>query len=156
MSEDPSIRAQASEVFQRAAEQQAEGAEILRRLTDVASVKAVFAEPVQSGEYTVITASENYAGLGFGGGVGGGFGGDSERMNVEHGDHPSEDEAAGFGGGSGGGGGSKSRPVAALIIGPDGVRVEPIVDVTKFMIALFTTLGSMALMFGQMRKRSRG
>ena len=42
------------------------------------------------------------------------------------------------------------RPVAAITIGPDGVSVEPIVDATKIAIALFTTIGAMALMFSRM------
>jgi hypothetical protein len=47
------------------------------------------------------------------------------------------------------------RPVAAITIGPDGVRVEPIVDATKIAIALFTTIGAMALMFSRMMKLSQ-
>jgi hypothetical protein len=46
-----------------------------------------------------------------------------------------------------------SRPVAAIIISPGGVRVEPIVDVTKIVLAVFTTLGFIATMFTRMSRR---
>ncbi len=40
------------------------------------------------------------------------------------------------GGGGGGGGGSvMGRPVAVIEVGPDGVEVHPVVDVTKVAIA---------------------
>lgn len=151
MTEQQNFDDQMRETFERASEQQREGAEVLTNLTAVADVRAVFADPVESGEYMVITASENMAGLGFGGGFGGGSGSMGGQETEARGN-----EGTGFGGGSGGGGGAQSRPVAAIIIGPDGVRVEPIVDVTKFMLALFTTLGSMALMFARMQSKSRG
>jgi uncharacterized spore protein YtfJ len=54
-----------------------------------------------------------------------------------------ENENTGSGGGGGGGGRVLSRPVAAIVISPAGVRVEPIVDVTKIALATFTTLGFM-------------
>ena len=44
-----------------------------------------------------------------------------------------------------------SRPVAAIVISPAGVRVEPIVDVTKIVLATFTTLGFMVAMLTRMR-----
>ena len=59
------------------------------------------------------------------------------------------------GSGIGGGGGSAGRPVAAIIIGPEGVRVEPVVDVTKIALAVFTTAGAMLLMLGRMNSTSR-
>jgi hypothetical protein len=45
-----------------------------------------------------------------------------------------------------------ARPVAVISVGPDGVDVEPVVDVTKLGLALFTALGAMFLMFGRMRR----
>ena len=62
---------------------------------------------------------------------------------------------SGVGYGGGGGGVTLGRPVAAITIGPDGVSVEPIVDATKIAIALFTTIGAMALMFARMSKLSQ-
>jgi uncharacterized spore protein YtfJ len=58
-----------------------------------------------------------------------------------------------MGSGEGGGGGGRvlSRPVAAIVISPTGVRVEPIVDVTKIALAIFTTLGFMTAMLTQLR-----
>ncbi len=62
---------------------------------------------------------------------------------------------SGYGTGGGGGGYSTARPVAAISIGPDGVHVEPVVDVTKIGLAFFTTLGAMALMFSKMSRNAR-
>ena len=50
---------------------------------------------------------------------------------------------------------STARPVAVISIGPDGVHVEPVVDVTKIGLAFFTTLGAMALMFSKMSRNAR-
>jgi uncharacterized spore protein YtfJ len=98
--------------------------QILEKFVETARPSSVFAPPLTAGEYTVITASEVYAGMG-----------------------------VGYGGG--GGGVALGRPVAAITIGPDGVSVEPIVDATKIAIALFTTIGAMALMFSRMARMSR-
>ncbi len=124
------------------------GHETLDKLLAVARPSAVFSEPVQSGEYTLITASEVTAGVGFG--LGGGLIARTEKD--EEGDGPQ----SGFGGGGGGGGGVAGRPVAVITISPEGVEIEPVVDVTKLGIALFTTLGGMFLMFSRMRRISRG
>jgi uncharacterized spore protein YtfJ len=61
-----------------------------------------------------------------------------------------DDEAGG--GGLGGGGGSHGRPVAVIVIGPNGVRVRPVVDVTKIGIAAVTTWLAMFLMFRRWRR----
>jgi len=45
--------------------------------------------------------------------------------------------------------------VAAILIGPDGVRVEPIVDPTKIAIAFFTTIGAMFVSWRAIRKAAR-
>jgi hypothetical protein len=39
-----------------------------------------------------------------------------------------------------------------ISIGPRGVRVEPVRDVTKVLLALLTAAGSMLMMLGKMRK----
>ncbi len=62
---------------------------------------------------------------------------------------------SGAGGGGGGGAGAMARPIAAIIIEPEGVRVEPIVDVTKVVLAFFTMFGSLWVMLGQMRKAAK-
>jgi uncharacterized spore protein YtfJ len=45
----------------------------------------------------------------------------------------------------GGGGGSLGRPIAAIVIGPNGVKVRPIVDATKLALAAITAWGAIAL-----------
>jgi uncharacterized spore protein YtfJ len=55
----------------------------------------------------------------------------------------------------GGGGGSSGRPVAIIIIGPDGVTVKPVVDVTKIALASITVCGTMVMRLWRMRKARR-
>ena len=130
---------------------QEQGQEWMEKLLAAAQPGAVFGEPVISGNYTIITASEIGAGGGFGFGGGGGV-----SPAATSGETPDEkQEDAGGGAGIGGGGGSSGRPVAAIIIGPEGVRVEPVVDVTKIALAVFTTAGAMLMMLGRMRRMSR-
>jgi uncharacterized spore protein YtfJ len=137
---------------------------LVQKLFETARPTAVFSEPLHAGEYTVITAAEVMASGGVGYGGGGGSGpAMAETEEVELTDAipveaiAEDDEAGGEGYGVGGGGGGYSfaRPVAAITIGPDGVTVEPIVDATKIAIAMFTTLGAMALMISRMVKLSQ-
>ena len=113
---------------------------LIDRLFDVASPAGVFSEPVQSGDYTVIMASEVNVGMGagFGSGYDAGDGG----------------EVGGGGGGGGGGGFSAGRPVAVIEVGPAGVRVEPIVDPTKIAIAFFTTFAAVFVAIGRVRRQA--
>jgi uncharacterized spore protein YtfJ len=135
--------------------------QLLEKFVDTARPSSVFAAPLTAGDYTIITSTEVFAamGVGFGGGGGSGPGGSvpgSEQAPMEL--SADDDELpAGSGAGYGGGGGGVTlgRPVAAITIGPDGVNVEPIVDVTKIAIAFFTTFGAMALMFSRMARLSR-
>jgi uncharacterized spore protein YtfJ len=119
---------------------------VLQRLFDVANVSAVYSEPVQNGEYTIITAAEVSIGMGIGQGVGSGT---EEEVTAAGESHT---VSGGSGGGGGGGGGGWSRPVAVISVGPGGVRVEPIVDVTKLGLAFFTMIGSAIFMMRKMRK----
>lgn len=129
------------DLFSAAAVRTSEQAsEVVGRLFDVAQPNAIFGKPVEQGEYTVITASELAVGMGVGFGVGGAPGAEGSESG---------------GGGGGGGGASMGRPVAAILIGPDGVRVEPIVDPTKIAIAFFTTIGAMFVSWRAIRKASR-
>ena len=114
---------------------------VLDQLFDVYTPGTVFSSPTAKGDYTVITAAEVNVGLGVGFGAGGG--GDDQGTE-------------GSGGGGGGGGASAGRPVAAIIIGPQGVEVQPIVDVTKLGIAFFTTLGAILMVWRAMQRRTRG
>jgi len=134
----------------RIAESQEQARELIEKLFAVAEPGTVFGEPVQLGDHTVITASEITVGLGFA--SGGGFGSAPRPAAAAE----QEDEEAAGGYGAAGAGGAGGRPVAAIIAGPGGVRVDPIVDVTKLGLALFTAVGGMLLAFGRMRRASRG
>jgi len=111
----------------------------IEEFMSAASVEAVYGKPVKQGDTLIIPAAEVVAGMGFG--VGGGGGGAPEN--------------GGSGVGGGGGGRVLSRPVAVVIASPDGVRVEPVVDVTKVALALFTALGFMVGMVARMRNPKR-
>ena len=101
----------------------------------------VFSAPVVTGAYTIITASEVMGGGGFG--VGGS-------------DTPSSADNAVTGGhGGGGGGGARARPVAAIVIGPDGVTVKPIFDITRVALAGITAWGAMGIILARMYRGSR-
>jgi len=112
----------------------------LDKFLNAASVEAVYGPSVSQGENMVIPAAEVLSIVGFGLGSGGGSQGDAE------------DENEGSGSGGGGGGRVLARPVAAIVLSPAGVRVEPIVDVTKIVLAVFTTLGFMVAMFTRMSR----
>jgi uncharacterized spore protein YtfJ len=133
---------------------------LLKKLTDVAQPGAVYGEPVTVDDHTVITASEVSVGLGFGYGLGGGTEPGSAAtegsQDAQAGAEGQVNAANGFGGGGGGGGGSSARPVAVVHIGPEGVRVEPVVDVTKISLAFFTMLGSIFMIGAKMRKKVKG
>lgn len=134
-------------------ESQTNTQDLLEQLFDAANPEAVFSAPIVSGDYTIINASDLSVGLG----VGYGLGASSGAAEDEDADESGKDGASlDAGTGGGGGGGTVNRPIAVISIGPDGVDVEPIVDVTKIILAFFTVVGSMALMFSKMRKLSRG
>ncbi len=57
--------------------------------------------------------------------------------------------------GGGGGGFAQSRPVAVIVIDRDGVRVEPVVDVTKLGLAALTVFGSFLFLISRMIHTSR-
>jgi uncharacterized spore protein YtfJ len=109
------------------------------KFLSAANVEAVVGAPIREGENIVIPTAEVLSFAGFGLGAGTGSQGTGENENT------------GSGGGGGGGGRVLSRPVAAIVISPAGVRVEPIVDVTKIALAVFTTVGFMATMLVRMR-----
>lgn len=116
--------------------------ELMGKLFDVTRPDAVYSQPITVGDHTIINASEYTASMGVGYGGGGGTGpAASEEAN----------KPGGYGGGGGGGGATMARPVATIIVSPSGVRVEPIVDVTKIAITMFTALGAMAMALRKMK-----
>jgi uncharacterized spore protein YtfJ len=140
-----------NEVIATSLKSQEQSVELMEKLLAVAQPGSVYSQPHTSGDYTVITASEVSVGMGFGFGTGGGSG---PRSEAGAGQGRGE-EFAGMGGGGGGGGFSQGRPVAVISITPQGVRVEPVVDVTKVGLAFVTALGAMLLMYGRMFRASR-
>ncbi len=112
----------------------------LDRFVAIASVDAVFGDPYEHEDTLIIPAAEVVSVLGFGVGTGG-----------------AQNEEGNDAGGSGGGGGgwSSSRPVAVIVASKDGVRIEPVVDVTKVAIAALTTAGFMLGLMLRMAGRRR-
>ncbi len=109
------------------------------RVLEVADVDKVFGDPIREGETTIIPTAEVITGFGFGFGFG--RGSDSAEQ-------PSHE---GGGGGGGGGGSVVSRPVAAIVASPEGVRIEPVIDVTKVALAAITAGGFMLATWLKMR-----
>jgi uncharacterized spore protein YtfJ len=110
-----------------------------------ADVRVVYGEPIQHGDTLIIPTAEVLCGLGFGVGSASG-------TNANNPDKPTQ------GSGSGGGGGGRilSRPVAVVVASPEGVRVEPVVDITKIGLAALTALGFMVGMMFRMNNRRHG
>ncbi len=125
----------------------------LDKFLDTACVDKVFGEPVQHGDTTIIPCAEVLAGLGFGVGYGYGQGPAPKPEGEAEGNQANQSK--GSGGGGGGGGRVLSRPVAVVVSSPEGVRVEPVVDVTKLGLAAMTVFGFMATMTARMMSRRR-
>ena len=101
--------------------------------------------PVQAqGDRMVIPLAEVFAAGGFGAGVGSAQAGAEPKLEAK------AAEVAGVAGGT-----SRSRPVAAIEIGPEGVHVRPVVDWTAVALAAVTAWGAMLLALGRMRKARR-
>jgi 6-pyruvoyltetrahydropterin/6-carboxytetrahydropterin synthase len=94
------------------------------RLVDVSAAR-VFGEPVRMGDRVVIPA----ASIDLSGGYGYGSGTDTSMEKGWSG-----------GGGGGAGGHSRGRPVAIIEVGPDGVRVKPVLDFTRIKRLLRTVV----------------
>ena len=108
-----------------------------------ADVHAVYGEPIEHGETLIIPTAEVLCAMGFGVGSGSGNGPVSEEDGTAGG-------SSGSGGGGGGGGRVFARPVAVVVADTEGVRVEPVIDVTKIALAFLTTAGFMAGMMLRM------
>ena len=123
----------------------------MRGMFAAAQPSIVYGEPRQIGEKTIITASEVFSGGGFG--FGRGVGTAPSRAN---GATQGPDANTGGGTGGGGGGGSSSRPVAVIIADANGVRVQPVVDVTKIVLTALTAWATVAATLVRMRRGARG
>jgi uncharacterized spore protein YtfJ len=108
-----------------------------------ADVRVVYGEPIQHEDTIIIPTAEVLCVLGFGLGSGSGT---SAEANAEN-------PSVGKGNGGGGGGRILSRPVAVVIASPEGIRVEPVVDITKVALAGLTALGFMVGMMFRMSRR---
>ena len=103
----------------------------LEYFLSTASVEAVYNEPIKHGNTLMIPAAEVVSIMGFGVG-----GGEANQNGADS-------------GGGGGGGSVYSRPVAVIISSPEGVRVDPVFDLTKIALAGMTTG---LLMFGMVAR----
>lgn len=92
-------------------------------MTTAIGVETVFGEPVTVGEKVIIPVAET----GMGGGLGYGQGPATE------GEEKPRPMAISVGGGAGGG--ASTRPVAAIVVTPEAVKVQPIVDVSKLALS---------------------
>lgn len=121
----------------------------IRALLETASVERVYGVPVEVGATKIIPAAENLVVMGFGA-ASGSF---SSEMTADEENQPEDDSSGeGLGGGAAGGGRTLSRPVAIVIASPDGVRVEPVADRTKVIMAAITAAGFVAGMFFRMSR----
>ena len=93
-----------------------------------ADVDTVYGQPIRKGDTVIIPTAEVLSALGFGASQG--------AMNRKEG-------KGGKWSGGGGGGRTFSRPVAVIVASPEGVRVTPIFDTTKIILAGLTALGFM-------------
>ncbi|MGC9393972.1 MAG: spore germination protein GerW family protein [Anaerolineae bacterium] len=101
---------------------------------DEINVDAVFGKPEMVGDRVLIPVAE--IAYGFGAGMGGGPGGYSKDPGDEEVDESSEGECdEEYGAGGGGGAGGRARPIAYIEVGPDGTKVEPIIDEQKIALA---------------------
>jgi hypothetical protein len=111
------------------------GAEqVSRALERAASAEGAVGPATIIGERAVVPLLETFASGGFGAGVGGGLEGDG-------------------GGGGGGGGVGRSRTIAVAIVGPEGVKIRPVVDVTGLALPAASAIA--ALLFGGTGRRRR-
>ena len=112
---------------------------VARALERAASGEGAVGRTTTVGERAVVPLLETYAAGGFGAGGGPGV----------------EDSRTGGGGGGGGGGIGRSRAVAVAIIGPEGVKVRPVVDVTGLALPAASAVAALLLRGSRRRRRRR-
>lgn len=137
--ENKSIKAQQESTDSAAALEILQGT--MDRFMEPASVEAVYGKPIKNGDMLIIPTAEVASFMGFGFGTGSGQSTESQE------DHPME----GSGTGGGGGGSIHSRPVAMVIASPEGVRVEPVIDLTKIGLAALTSAGFIIATLARMK-----
>lgn len=113
----------------------------MSRLVNIARTDAVFGQPVQRDGVTIIPCSEIALGLGLGAGS-------APRQHVNA-------EQKQEGEGMGGGGGVRERPVAVIVMTPDGVRVRPIPNVTRIAVSLCTAAACVFLWLARRNQKAR-
>lgn len=118
----------------------------LERLLRTAQPDSVFGHAVERGEVTIIPCCEFMLGMGMGSGSG---------TSPAQGDATESRRPTSAGEGAGAGGGAQGRPVAAIVITGNQVRVEPIVDATKVALAALTTAGFMAFWLARLASSTR-
>jgi uncharacterized spore protein YtfJ len=130
-------------------------AHIADRIFAATAPGVVFGQPITAGNFTVITACEVVSGGGFGSGSGFGRNNALPTGSGETTTDRTQQQAnsAGGGGGMGGGGGAMSRPVAVITIGPDGVTIRPVYDLTKVALAGLAAVGTILAIWGRSRRR---
>lgn len=138
--------------------------ETLGEFLQAGSVDAVYGDPIKEGDTLIIPSAEVLAVMGFG--VGSGYGkGRPDRIppkmdeqgEIEEEEAETEEEFTGEGAGGGGGGGGRilSRPAAVVIVTPESVRVEPVIDLTKIALAALTASGFiLGMLFRMMKPKS--
>jgi len=102
--------------------------ETLAHFLVTADVDTVYGQPIRKGDMLIIPTAEVLSGLGFGASQGKMSGKESKGGNWS---------------GGGGGGRTFSRPVAVIVASPESVKVTPIFDTTKIILAGLTALGFM-------------
>jgi uncharacterized spore protein YtfJ len=115
--------------------------EFMSKMADVANVNAVFGQPIQRGDTIVIPCSE----VSIGGGLG--FGRGPATTN--------EQGKVAVGQGGGAGGGATGRPLAVIVMSPEGVRVNPIMDMTKVGLAVLSTTAFVLLWLGRLGRATK-
>jgi hypothetical protein len=113
------------------------GAEqVSRAIERAASGEGAVGPTTTLGDQAVIPLLETYASGGFGGGAGGGVQGDG-------------------GGGGGGGGLGRSRTIAVAMVGPDGVKIRPVIDVTGLVLPAAGAVAALLIRGAGRRRRRR-
>jgi uncharacterized spore protein YtfJ len=122
--------------------------ESIAQCVATAGATDVYGQPITHGDTLVIPAAEvlRIFGMGYGGGT------SKEAKVGEEKEEKEQEEEENTGSGGGGGGKTFSRPVAVIVVTPQGVKVEPVIDLTKIVLAIITVWGFILAMVVRMLK----